>query len=286
MKNTTYAALLTLVCLTFHVAFTILIGSALLPFGVSEKIQDIIVPVMLVSIDLVLYNKYYRLFAPLAPVFDTQIVVLKSFAISCSLGFLSISIFLLVQNASQYDSVQVYYATKAWSALQLMRIVAVAMIEELIFRGLLMGIVRSNFGAVSAILIQSIIFALVHFSNGLMIPEKFIQLISMGVFCGALVVFYKNIFVAATYHCFMNLFATSLSDNGLATKSIGGRGVASGFDVYLGVGDSMPKMLVIQSAVHLVFAAILMIVWMVLRRRESTRAVAPSISLTPGREIR
>ena len=106
--------------------------------------------------------------------------------------------------------------------------IAVGITEEMVFRGVIMGLLEKCYNFRAALIISSVIFASIHLVNGFISPLSFIQLVISGSIIGALLglvgYYYNSFWNNALIHALWNILllvvfniAITPSDNVICT---------------------------------------------------------------------
>jgi membrane protease YdiL (CAAX protease family) len=181
---------------------------------------------------------------------------------------------VLVLYALGYYHLLSYAGVEAiWAAILIL--IPAAVLEELVFRGLMFSILERQFDTITALLVQSVIFAAVHMSN-----PGFGGLIDMfaGVLIGAfwtlLFVLWRNIWSVGLHHAAWNLtiVLTGLPLSGLEDfrSAAPFRSVFEGPELMTG-GHAGPEASVVTLAVAAIATGV--VLWLA-RRRQQIRVAA------------
>lgn len=84
--------------------------------------------------------------------------------------------------------------------------------EEILFRGYIQNVMEKHNGSRFAIVIQAIIFALVHLLSVGNYPIAVINLFLFSILLGWIMVYFKNIFLVSGIHFIWNIFITLIID--------------------------------------------------------------------------
>ena len=108
---------------------------------------------------------------------------------------------------SHFKTQDTLFHSLFWDIFQVA--VAGAIVEELVFRGLLMGYIEKKTNIVVAILTTSIFFGAIHVLNGALNVGSFLQLLVggslAGVMFGLTAYVFRSIWASATLHFFWNI---------------------------------------------------------------------------------
>lgn len=97
-----------------------------------------------------------------------------------------------------------------WQSESIIVTVILAALEELFFRGVLLRSIEQRFGSITALLLSSISFGLVHFSNSFINLTAFTNIVLAGVVFGAMYLLTRSLWMSISFHAAWNFIEYSV----------------------------------------------------------------------------
>jgi membrane protease YdiL (CAAX protease family) len=97
-----------------------------------------------------------------------------------------------------------------WHSESIVVTVCLASMEELFFRGVLQRSIEQRFGGITALLISSIIFGLVHFYSTSIVYPAFLNIVLAGFVFGAMYMLTRSLWMSISFHAAWNFIEYSL----------------------------------------------------------------------------
>ncbi len=202
--------------LAFGITSLLAIIPAVASIGDDESFQNPILLIitffpLLISAAIAGYIVHYFVFKRDLALFGLQKQgMVKDYCTGFLFGGLLILAGFFILRLLGYLDILNYNFAYGTIVLFLVFFIVQSLFEEIAFRSYLMPVIESRFGLWPALLISSILFALIHLDNNNIAVLGIINIFLAGMLLGLLFIKYKNVWAAAGLHCSWNYVQSTI----------------------------------------------------------------------------